>query len=239
MKSIAAYKIDDKSPQAKKSRIKEMFNSIAPSYDSLNSFLSFGIDGRWRRKLSKLCGDSSDSPILDLCCGTGDLSRELLNRGHEVVSLDFSIGMLSKGVQSKSLGKSNIAADASMLPFGDSVFDLAVVSFGIRNIPDMTVFCGNVFRVLRPGGRLLILELTRPRNFIVRLFYNIYLKRILPFIGGLVSGRHDAYAYLSKTIATFLDSEELKKIMLSTGFERVEYEELTFGVATIYVCEKS
>ncbi len=238
MKSIASYEIDNETPQAKKKRIREMFDSIAPSYDSLNGFLSFGIDRRWRRKLAKLCENSGSGPVLDLCCGTGDLSRELIHRGHEVVSLDFSPGMLHRGIASGKLGNHNVAADASRLPFLDSSLRLVTVAFGIRNIPDMTVFLKDISRVLVPGGRLLILELTRPKNSFIRFFYNIYLKGVLPFFGGLLSGRHDAYAYLSRTIETFLGREELKSLILSAGFSEAELQELTFGVATIYVCKK-
>ncbi|PKL18317.1 MAG: bifunctional demethylmenaquinone methyltransferase/2-methoxy-6-polyprenyl-1,4-benzoquinol methylase UbiE [Spirochaetae bacterium HGW-Spirochaetae-5] len=176
--------------------------------------------------------------ILDLCCGTGDLTRQLVKGGGELFSLDFSFNMLKKGVAKGWLSGENVSADAGKLPFKGESFDYLTIAFGIRNIPDVDVFLGESLRVLKPGGKLLILELTRPDNGFVRFFYNLYLTKILPFIGGILSGKREAYGYLAGSISTFLDRDTLIERIKLAGFKSVDYKKKTFGVATIYICGK-
>jgi len=146
--------------------------------------------------------------------------------------------MLIKGVEKGWLSGENISADAGKLPFKSESFDFLTIAFGIRNIPDVDVFLSESLRVLKPGGKLLILELTRPDNMFVRFFYNLYLTKILPFIGGILSGEREAYGYLAGSIATFLDRDTLIMRIRSAGYGTIDYKRKTFGVATIYICGK-
>lgn len=238
MRAEHKFSIDNETPEKKKKFIRELFDSIVPTYDFLNRFLSFGIDTGWRKKLIRLAGDLSGKNVLDLCCGTGDLTKLLRNKKARVFSLDFSIPMLKKGYHKKWLSNLIVAADASRLPFKDSFFHYATIAFGIRNIPDLDNFIMETNRVLTPGGKLYILELTRPKNKIVLFFYNLYLKLILPFVGGLISRRKNAYRYLSDTISTFVDVDELSGLLRENGFAEIRVYRLTFGVATIFECLK-
>lgn len=238
MNKYSNYEINNSDPSEKKRYIRSMFDSIVPTYDLLNRILSGGIDNFWRRDLVKLAGKVKNSRVLDLCCGTGDLTRQLAKAGGELYSLDFSFNMLVKGVQKGWLTGENISADAGKIPFKNNVFDFLTIAFGIRNIPDVDIFLRESLRVLKPGGRLMILELTRPDNVPVRFGYNLYLTKILPFVGGLLSGKREAYGYLAGSISTFLDRDVLIQRILDSGFASVEFKKKTFGVATIYICTK-
>ena len=238
MNKYSSYEINNTDPSEKKRYIRSMFDSIVPTYDLLNRVLSGGIDIFWRRDLVKLTGGLKNRRVLDLCCGTGDLTRQLTKAGGELFSLDFSFNMLKKGVEKGWLRGENISADAGKLPFKNDTFDFLTIAFGIRNIPDVDVFLSESLRVLKPGGKLLILELTRPDNAVVRFGYNLYLTKILPFIGGLLSGKREAYGYLAGSISTFLDRDVLIRRIRDAGFTSVEYKRKTFGVATIYMCGK-
>ncbi|HOV07861.1 MAG TPA: bifunctional demethylmenaquinone methyltransferase/2-methoxy-6-polyprenyl-1,4-benzoquinol methylase UbiE [Spirochaetota bacterium] len=235
--NYSRYEINNTSPWEKKRYIRSMFDSIVPTYDLLNRILSFGIDNLWRRDLVKIAS-VKDKRVLDLCCGTGDLTRQIIKSGGDVISLDFSFNMLKKGKKKGWLSGENISADACTLPFKSNIFDVLTIAFGIRNIPDIDVFLKESLRVLKPNGKLLILELTRPDNSIVRFFYNLYLGKILPFIGGIISGKDEAYSYLAGSISTFLEREMLIQRIKNSGFTEVSYKKKTFGIATIYICKK-
>ncbi len=238
MTAYSDYKIDNVDPSDKKRYIRSMFDSIVPTYDLLNRILSGGIDNFWRRDLVRLLNGAGSKRTLDICCGTGDLTRQLVKGGGELFSLDFSFNMLKKGVEKGWLTGENISADAGRLPFKNISFDFLTIAFGIRNIPDVDNFLAESHRVLKPGGKLLILELTRPDNAFVRFFYNLYLTKILPFIGGLLSGKREAYGYLAGSISTFLDRGTLIERIKNAGFASVDFKRKTFGVATIYICGK-
>ncbi len=238
MKSNFSYEINNKTPEEKKRFIQDLFDSIVPTYDLLNHVLSMGTDVLWRRNIFRHINNVRDKKAIDLCCGTGDLSLLLHKKGADVVSLDFSMNMLQRGIRKKALKGDPVSADAGLIPFKDNTFSAATIAFGIRNIPDIDNFIKDVFRVLSPGGQLAILELVRPENKIVRVFYSFYLHKLLPFIGGMISGEKTAYNYLSKTIATFIDQPELKRMLKQYGFDSVTFYPQTFGVATIIVCEK-
>jgi len=237
MNNYSRYEINNSSPSEKKRYIRSMFDAIVPTYDILNRILSMGIDNLWRRDLAKNSG-LKGKMVLDLCCGTGDLTRQIARYGGDVFSLDFSFNMLKKGMLKGWLGQHNVSADACTLPFKNNSFDFLTIAFGIRNIPDIDVFLRESLRVLKPEGKLLILELTRPDNAFVRFFYNLYLGKILPFIGGIVSGKAEAYSYLAGTISTFLERDLLIQKILDAGFSDVIYRKKTFGIATIYICKK-
>ena len=239
MNKYSSYEVNNTDPSEKKRYIRSMFDSIVPTYDLLNRVLSGGIDNSWRKDLVRITENTGKRKTLDVCCGTGDLTRQLIKAGCDVFSLDFSFNMLIKGVAKGWLAGRNISADAGKLPLKDQTFDFLTIAFGIRNIPDIDIFLRESLRVLKPGGRLLILELTRPENSIVRLFYNLYLTKILPFIGGILSGKMEAYKYLSGSISTFLDRDTLIQRIKNAGFTAVDYKKKTFGIATIYICMKS
>ena len=231
------YRVDNDDPSVRKRHIRGMFDSIVPTYDFLNRFLSLGIDRGWRRRLvSDLA--CRDKRVLDLCCGTGDLSRLLSQEGCNVTSLDFSLEMLRTGIKTGWLAGGVVNADATNIPFRDGTFDGLTIAFGIRNIPDLDRFIRETLRVLKPGGTLMILELTRPRGRIVSLGYNLYLRYVLPVVGGIVSRRMSAYRYLSGTIATFLDRDNLSALLLKGGYTDVKQVEFTSGIATLFSCRK-
>jgi len=216
-----------------------MFDSIVPTYDLLNSIFSCGIDNFWRRDLVKTISKNPSRKVLDLCCGTGDLSRQLKKGGAELFSLDFSFNMLKKGIDKGWLSGVNISGDAAKIPFKDKTFDFLTIAFGIRNIPDVEMFLSESLRVLKPDGKLLILELTRPDNRFVFFIYRLYLTKIIPFVGWIISGKREAYNYLGETILEFLDRETLIEKIKAAGFKQVEYKKKTFGIAAIYICIKS
>ena len=175
MTNYSNYEINNSDPSDKKRYIRTMFDSIVPTYDLLNRVLSGGIDNFWRKDLVRMLDGAVSKRTLDICCGTGDLTRQLVKGGAELFSLDFSFNMLKKGVEKGWLSGENISADAGKLPFKNESFDFLTIAFGIRNIPDVDIFLSESLRTLKPGGRLLILELTRPDNAFVRFFYNLYL----------------------------------------------------------------
>jgi demethylmenaquinone methyltransferase/2-methoxy-6-polyprenyl-1,4-benzoquinol methylase len=232
------YKIDNENPSEKKFFIRKMFDSIAPTYDFLNRLLSFGIDRTWRNHVARLAGDFKNKILLDVCSGTGDLSKVFIKKEARVVSLDFSIEMLLIGRNKGWLKNELITGDASVLPFKKSAFDFLTIAFGIRNIPDIERFLSESARVLKKDGKLLILELTRPENKFYGFLYKFYLGMLLPFIGGIISRDRNAYKYLAKTIETFIDPDTLAQMIISKGFSEVKLIRKTFGTATIFYCVK-
>ncbi|PKL39548.1 MAG: dimethylmenaquinone methyltransferase [Spirochaetae bacterium HGW-Spirochaetae-1] len=238
MREDFTYRVDDREPGLRKEKIKGMFDDIVSTYDLLNRILSLGIDRGWRKRVVRNAGSVTGRPVLDVCCGTGDLSNRLTNAGAMVFSLDFSHAMLKTGKARGWLGSGAVAADAARLPFRSESFALLTIAFGIRNIPDINVFMAEARRVLVPGGMLQILELTRPSGMLMKMAYRLYIGFILPLVGGLVSGKRDAYRYLAGTIATFLDPDELAMILKDAGFSAVRIERQTGGIATIFVAER-
>lgn len=232
------YDINNDHPEARKRFIHGLFDSIVPTYDLLNHVLSVGMDIRWRKQIFRYIQPVQGKKALDLCCGTGDLSRLLHRKGATVVSLDFSMNMLQRGVEKKALRGSSMAADVSLIPFKDNTFHVAAIAFGVRNIPDLDDFLKEVLRVLKPGGQFAILELSRPGKKIIGHIYAVYLENILPLIGGILSGKRIAYQYLSQTIATFVDSVDLQAMLEKHGFRAVSRYPQTLGIATIIVSQK-
>lgn len=238
MNNPLTYQKEETDPARRKAFIKNIFDPIAPTYDLLNRLLSLGIDTWWRKQVVQLLGSVSGKSALDLCCGTGDLSKILFRKGARVLSLDFSFPMLSRGLKQGKLPGQAIIGDASQLPVRESTIDIATIAFGIRNIPDLDNLITGVLQVLRPGGKFAILELTRPKNLVIRGIYKIYLSLILPVIGGIISGKWKAYRYLSRTISTFINPDELIALLKKHGFTEVHKHSRTFGIATILICIK-
>ncbi len=219
-----------------------MFSEIAPRYDLLNRLLSLGADLSWRRRAVALALEGRPRRILDLATGTGDLAL-LLKEGApeaQVVGADFAPPMLAlarKKAEVRGVEVDFLEADALALPFPDASFDAVTVAFGFRNFADYQRALHEIHRVLAPGGRLVLLEFPPPPKGAFGLVYRLYFGKILPFIGGLISGSFGAYRYLPESVEAFPPPEALKALMEEVGF-RVRYELLTFGVAAIHVGDK-
>jgi len=229
------------SAEEKSRYVRRMFNGISRRYDFLNHFLSAGIDRRWRRRAIRASRLTAGESILDVACGTGDVSLEAAKaRPDKIVAVDFAEGMLRGFDQKrKKLGLNGgveiIQADAERLPFPDSTFDVTAVAFGVRNFGNLERGVVEMRRVLKPEGRLVVLEFSKPHRFPFRQIYFFYFKRVLPLIGRTVSGDPGAYSYLPGSVTIFPDGEEFAEILRRSGFRDVILDKLTFGIATIYI----
>ena len=230
-------------------RIRRMFGQIAPWYDFLNHLLSLNIDRSWRRKTTKLvpAGAPAAGPILDLCTGTGDLAiaYDRASSGKlSIVGADFCHEMLVRAkVKSAKRGLENridfIEADAMELPFPADMFQITCVSFGLRNIHDTERGLSEMVRVTKPGGRVAVLEFSKPRGRIIGPIYRWYFRKLLPWIGQVFSqGSESAYSYLPQSVMSFPDYEELAALMTKHGLTDVQFTPFTFGIATLYVGRK-
>ncbi len=225
----------------KRAYVRGIFEQIAPRYDLLNHLLSMNIDRRWRRHaLARLGWESAPvGTYLDLCAGTLDVGTQLIASrkfAGFVIGADFAVNMLRAGRgKSPAARLGAVAADAQQLPVRDASVDGAIVAFGIRNVASLDCALRETFRVLRPGARFVILEFTTPANALVRSFYHLYFHRILPVIGGLVSGHGSAYRYLPASVANFPSEQALTERLRDAGFTDVSHESLSFGIAAVHV----
>jgi demethylmenaquinone methyltransferase/2-methoxy-6-polyprenyl-1,4-benzoquinol methylase len=217
-----------------------MFDRIAPRYDLLNRLLSAGIDRRWRQQCIDYLGLAIPSRVLDVCTGTGDLLLEFMRRDreHTGVGLDLSSAMLSIGARKIARGGYAgrawlTSGDAQALPFPDLSFDGAFIGFGIRNVGDPGAALRELRRVLRPGAPLIILEFAMPRGVLGSL-YRLYFGRMLPWVGGVVSGNASAYRYLPDSVERFPTPEEFGRLMEGAGFTSVRRRSLTGGIAFLH-----
>lgn len=227
-----------------KRAVRSMFDRIAPRYDVLNRVLSAGTDVRWRRAAIDALDMRPPLRVLDLCSGTADLLIEAIGRHPDSrgIGLDLSVPMLERGVEKigrRGLGDraALLGGDAERLPFADGVFDAATVAFGIRNVGDVEAAIAEVARVLRPGGRLVVLEFGMPSGLFGRL-YRLYFGRILPRVGALVSGDRGAYTYLPASVALFPGPEAFAAMLERCGLRAVRKQRLTGGIAWIYRGER-
>jgi len=228
------------SSKGKKEQVAEMFDNIAPRYDFLNHFLSFGIDKIWRRKAIRLLMKYSPSAILDVATGTGDFAIESLKTGAQlVIGVDISEEMLAVGrvkIEALGLGHRIVLqkGDSEELSFSDNSFDAVTVAFGVRNYENLSKGIDELYRVLKPGGIVCILEFSKPRNLPVKLVYNFYSFYILPFFGRLFSKDKSAYRYLPESVENFSDGKDFLAVLIKSGFNQTKEYRQTFGVATIY-----
>ncbi len=230
------------SPEGKKKFVREKFSAISNKYDLLNSLLSFQIDRYWRWKTTRLLSEFSEGAVLDLCAGTLPLSLELARQKkiRQVVSIDFCEDMLRAGKDhlpndNRKPRITPICGDGEEIPAADNSFWGCTVAFGVRNLAQTLKGLQEMHRVLKPTGKLLILEFSRPTNPLVKPVYSFYLNKVLPAIGGLISGDKEAYDYLASSIAAFYEPSELLAMMKEAGFEHVERQPLTFGIVSIYI----
>ena len=229
---------------SKKEQVAEMFNSISKKYDFLNHFLSMGIDILWRRKAIKQLRDIQPKLILDVATGTGDLAIEALSlKPDKVIGVDISQGMLDMG--QKKLEKMNLTdkielqlGDSEQLLFDDNKFDAAVVAFGVRNFQDLEKGLSDMHRVLRTGGKLVVLEFSQPTKFPMKQLYGFYFNVILPLIGRFVSSDNSAYTYLPESVAKFPFGKKFTDTLEKIGFKETQCIPLTFGISSIYVGKK-
>ena len=218
-------------------QIRRMFGSLARRYDLLNRVLSLSLDRRWRKAVVQELEPQAGHRALDLCCGTADLALELLAVGLEVVGADFSHEMLVQANR-KAPTLPLVEADALNLSFPDASFDLVTIAFGLRNLADYGAGLREFRRVLRPGGRLAVLEFSVPTAAAFRRVYHLYLKRLVPAVGSALSRRHGAYRYLADTVQAFPDQKELGRLIEDSGFGPTRWVNLTGGIAALHLASK-
>jgi demethylmenaquinone methyltransferase/2-methoxy-6-polyprenyl-1,4-benzoquinol methylase len=241
MQTRFVFTVSDKTNAANEhaGRVREMFAGIAKRYDLLNHLLSGNVDKRWRRIVAERVREklsSSSSLILDVACGTGDLSLTLFeNTGARVVGTDFCRPMLEIAAGKTSDRIPLIEGDALNLPFRDGAFEVVTIAFGLRNLASVEGGLAELRRVLKPGGWVAVLEFSRPANAVMRPLFGLYFTRVLPLMGGLVSGSPMAYSYLPASVQRFPDQEQLSLLMQQAGFEQVRFENLTGGIAALHM----
>ena len=219
-------------------RVREMFATIAARYDLLNHLLSGNFDKRWRRTVAKTLSATlakSDARVLDVACGTGDLSLTLFESGEaRIIGIDFCRPMLDIAASKSRYSLPLVEGDAIDLPFADCSFEAATIAFGLRNLTSVDAGLRELLRVLKPGGRVAVLEFSKPRAPLLRSLFTVYFTRLLPLFGGLVSGSRSAYEYLPDSVSRFPDQEELASLMKEAGFAEVDYQNLTGGIVALH-----
>ncbi len=229
------------SAETKKEQVATMFNNISGTYDFLNHFLSLGIDIIWRKKAIKELQALKPQKILDVATGTGDFAFEAIKilNPREVIGVDISVGMLD--VARKKIAERKLSdvfsvqpGDSEGLLFDDNTFDAITVAFGVRNYENLEKGLADMLRVLKPGGKIVILEFSKPRVFPIKQLYNFYFKYITPFFGGLFSKDKKAYAYLEESVQAFPDGKNFTTLMDKVGYQYTKHRPLTFGISAIY-----
>ena len=228
--------------EAKASMVADVFHSVASRYDLMNDLMSAGIHRIWKRFTIELSGVRKGNSVLDIAGGTGDLAArfaDIVGPQGAVVLADINESMLKVGrdklLDSGHLGNLEfVQADAQYLPFPDDSFDCITIAFGLRNVTDKDKALGSMLRVLKPGGRLLVLEFSKPQNALLSKAYDAYSFKVLPVMGRLVANDSDSYQYLAESIRVHPDQETLKEMMEDAGFTRCEYHNMTGGVVALH-----
>ena len=239
--AVVPYKAEN---SGKKEQVARMFNNISRRYDFLNHFLSLGIDRRWRKTAIRLLSPYEPKAILDVATGTGDFAIQALTLNPaKVTGIDISEGMLAIGRKKlekyRLSGKIELlAGDSENLQFAGNTFDAVTVGFGVRNFEDLEKGLGEIYRVLKPKGVLVVLEFSHPKKFPMRQLYNFYFKNILPGLGRLISNDKSAYTYLPESVEAFPDGTDFENILKKVGFKETACRPLTFGISSIYTARK-
>ena len=215
----------------KRDMVRRMFDRIAPRYDRLNRLLTLGLDQRWRSRALANIGVAPGDRLIDLACGTGDLAERAAGRGARVIGVDFA-GEMLRAARSRGLESRFVQADAAALPFPDAWATALVCGFALRNFASLPDVLGEMARVLRPGGRLALVEVDRPSSGWIRALHGLYFDRVVPRIGGWLSDR-DAYAYLPQSTAYLPQASELRALLEKAGFQQVQKQRLLLGAAQI------
>lgn len=235
--AVVPYKND---VAGKKLQVARMFDTISGNYDFLNHFLSFGIDIHWRKKAVKMLVKDQPKLILDVATGTGDFALEALSlKPSKIIGVDISEGMLEVGRKKMTeKGVSEIVemrtGDSENLPFQENMFDAIIVAFGVRNFEDLRKGLGEMLRVLKPGGRVVILEFSKPVSFWFKPLYSFYFRFITPTIGKLFSKDSHAYTYLPESVNAFPDGKDFTRILDELGYKNTSCKPLTFGISSLY-----
>lgn len=236
-KVVKPYGDEDKS---KKEEVREMFNNISKKYDFLNHFLSLGIDKIWRKKAINTLREIKPQKVLDIATGTGDFAiAALALKPKEIVGLDLSPGMIAVGqTKMEKKGVTHLikmmVGDSENLPFEDHYFDALTVGFGVRNFENLEKGLTEMLRVVRPGGKLVILEFSKPKKFPIKQAFGFYSKTIIPFLGKNISKDKKAYAYLPESVAAFPEGKNFTDILNRLGYQSVTAQLVSGGIATIY-----
>lgn len=232
--------------QPDKRPLQKMFTSVPPSYDFLNRLLTLRFDQTWRRMAAEACLENKPERMLDLCCGTGDLVIHMAGMaapGTEITALDYSPPMLEiakkKSVRNNIHDINFIHGDVASMPFPDNHFDSIGIAFAFRNLtfhnPDTSKFLSEINRVLKPGGRFVIVETSQPENIIIRKLFHWYMRWVTAPVGGSLSGHHGAYKYLAHSAREYFKSEELEDLLIDAGFSKVSTQLLIGGIAGLFV----
>lgn len=221
--------------QEREKLIRRVFNKVAPRYDLMNDAMSFGIHRLWKSKLVKLASPQTNQVIVDLAGGTGDVAIKMASKSHHVFIADPSMAMIQEGRERHNIN--SIATTGEKLALADDTVDTLTIAFGIRNMTHMELGLEEIFRVLKPGGRVLCLEFSKP-HFWLKPFYDLYSSHIIPRLGAWIAQQPEAYTYLIESIRRFPDQNEMKAIMEKTGFTDVNYKNLSFGIACIHIASK-
>jgi demethylmenaquinone methyltransferase/2-methoxy-6-polyprenyl-1,4-benzoquinol methylase len=229
---------------SKKEQVEDMFNSIAHKYDFLNRFLSMGIDKGWRKKAISYLKPLAPKKILDVATGTGDLALEAMKLNpDQIIGLDIAEQMLVYG-REKIAAKGwtdkiqMLKGDSEELPFADNNFDAITVAFGVRNFQNLAKGLKEMNRVLKPGGRLVVLEFSKPSGFPYKQVYNFYFTYILPLMGNMVSNSKNAYTYLPESVKHFPEGAEFAAFLKDAGYKNIIVKPLTFGTCSLYIADK-
>jgi demethylmenaquinone methyltransferase/2-methoxy-6-polyprenyl-1,4-benzoquinol methylase len=224
----------------KKEQVAKMFDNISTRYDLLNHLLSMGIDKGWRKKAIRQLESLKPQMILDVATGTGDFAIQALSlQPEKIIGVDISEGMLAVG--RKKIAEKHLehvielkSGDSENLPFGENNFDAVTVAFGVRNFENLEKGLAEIYRVIKPGGMVVVLEFSRPRTFPFKQLYSFYFKAILPKIGRFISSDKAAYTYLPESVEAFPDGDDFLRRLNTVGFKNTKCKALTFGISSIY-----